>query len=64
LSKAILKEGEHICNKCKGKGTISVIKIRWQVGNMSEELRKNEKCLNCNGKGKLDWIEHIVGKQI
>ena len=37
------------CKTCDGKGIISIDENRW--------LR----CKKCMGKGKLDWIENIVG---
>ncbi len=44
-----INEGEYICSECNGNGHI-----------------KNEKyisCKRCQGEGKLDWIENIVGKK-
>jgi len=48
----ILEEGEMVCHKCKGKG-------HWY-----EESEFGDSliiCQWCQGKGKVDWIENIVG---
>ena len=44
-----LEKGEIICSTCKGSGTHTI----------------NEKftCQRCYGKGKVDWIENIIGKK-
>ncbi len=46
-----LEEGEVICPKCNGSGSEPKIHDRIVAG----------KCSKCFGKGKLDWIENIVG---
>jgi DnaJ-class molecular chaperone len=49
-----LKPGEIICDKCKGEGTIFYPynkQIRWC------------ECRKCQGDGKVDWIENVVGKE-
>lgn len=46
-----LKPGEVICTRCNGKG----IFINKYFGKPS--------CPKCNGIGKLNWIENIVGKK-
>ncbi len=48
-----LEEGEYICSECEGRGSIP------------SKLRPNilaAMCKKCQGAGKLDWIENIVGK--
>ena len=42
-----LKKGEVHCDKCAGSGVIE----------------KFEVCTKCNGEGKLDWVEAVVGKK-
>ena len=52
-----LKPGDVICNKCNGSGDDS----RYE-----EFLDKDKyyyKCPKCQGEGKLDWIENVVGKK-
>lgn len=44
-----LNPGEQICDECKGCGY---------------DLRPNHYlCAKCHGKGKLDWIEIVVGSK-
>jgi DnaJ-class molecular chaperone len=45
-----LKEGEYICDKCNGRGSLP-----------TRNPDVVTKCPKCNGKKKLDWIENIVG---
>ena len=51
-----LKKGEVICSKCKGIGLVFKIKSNKGI------IFKNE-CPKCQGTGKLDWIENVVGKK-
>lgn len=53
MKKAKIEEWEFRCEKCKGKGTI--------ILDTSNDY--NPKCPECQGTGKLDWIENIVGKR-
>jgi hypothetical protein len=48
-----LKEGEVICNKCDGEGVI--------LHYIPEVM--DYTCPKCQGCGKLDWIENVVGKR-
>ncbi len=48
-----LEEGEMICDKCDGKGTITS-RIDTNCASM---------CQKCQGLGKVDWVENIVGKK-
>lgn len=41
-----LKEGEYECSECNGTGKAGIPYL----------------CPRCQGAGKLDWIENIVGK--
>lgn len=48
-----LKEGEHWCPSCKGKGS-----------HPPQPLGQYEvaaQCKKCNGAGKLDWLERVMG---
>lgn len=45
----ILNEGEVICDKCNGKGTI------W------DGFKCKSCCSKCLGKGKLDWVTNAMG---
>ena len=42
-----LNEGEMVCSKCNGEGEIPGHRRKF--------------CPKCKGKGKLDWIENIMG---
>lgn len=52
-----LEEGEMICDKCGGKGGNS-------FGTPSGDLTKPQwvRCQKCQGEGKVDWVENIMGK--
>jgi DnaJ-class molecular chaperone len=52
-----LKEGELICPKCDGLGFTNKIQ-KDKIG-----LFKYT-CPKCKGRGKLDWIENVVGKKV
>ncbi len=49
--KKFLKEGEVICDKCRGDSIIS--------GPFASSI-----CSKCWGTGKLDWIELCTGKKM
>lgn len=53
-----LEEGELICDKCEGKGGHS-------NGDPADDLCDAGwvRCQKCQGGGKVDWIENIVGKK-
>lgn len=51
LTETDLKEGEVLCDICNGYG----YSVHDHWGKMV--------CKKCNGEGKLDWIERIVGKK-
>jgi len=53
-----LKKGEYKCKKCNGKGTI-LAKDDPKTLIWLENQRVA--CPVCNGKGKLDWIENVIG---
>lgn len=46
-----------ICDKCNGKGSIEIDKELNKWGKFS--IVKS--CSKCNGCGKLDWVEVIMG---
>ncbi len=52
-----LKEGEIICDKCRGTGSIKVKRDPTKSG----PYRPTMICLKCLGEGKFDWIENIIG---
>jgi len=49
-----LNEGEMICNKCEGMGTLP----SEQDPNTMAKI-----CKKCFGHGKVDWLENILGKK-
>ena len=51
-----LKEGEVLCPDCKGSSN----QAQWDI---MPDYRVYFECKTCNGEGKLDWIEAIVGKK-
>lgn len=51
-----LKEGEIICDKCKGTGSTKI----QRNSTMSGPYHPVMMCLKCLGEGKLDWIENIT----
>ena len=51
-----LKEGEVLCPDCKGSGN----QAKWDT---IPDYRVTLECETCNGTGKLDWIEAVVGKK-
>ncbi len=55
-----LKDGEVICNQCKGTGHPNNNKVNY---NSRSLFPVPHVCDKCNGVGKLDWIEVIVGKK-
>ena len=48
-----LEEGEIICSECEGRGT--------KPSSINSATMASI-CKKCQGDGKLDWIENIVGK--
>jgi hypothetical protein len=58
-----LKEGEYICKKCKGKKFIyKTYKFHMNNEPIQTGGRKVS-CKECNGTGKIDWVQNIVGKR-
>jgi len=56
-----LEKGEIICPECSGFGIseyIQEINIETYQSMIGKEL-----CRKCQGAGKLDWIENLVGKE-
>ena len=52
-----LKEGEVICSRCEGRGSIPKKNI------CDGEIVTSTFCRRCHGTGKLDWIELCMGKR-
>jgi DnaJ-class molecular chaperone len=52
-------DGEEFCDKCKGKGTIPVNRIKLSY----DPYRQDLVCHKCFGTGVLDWIEKAMGKR-
>ena len=52
-----LKEGEIICDKCRGTGSTKVKR----KSKIPEPYYPLTMCLKCLGAGKLNWIENITG---
>ena len=51
-----ISEGEEVCPDCEGKGMKNVLKDR------PAQFSSRRICQKCNGDGKLDWIEMVMGK--
>jgi len=59
-----IKPSEIVCDKCNGVGNLTKI-IEYEIRGMIHRVPgiiEYELCPKCNGSGKLDWIEQIVGK--
>ena len=54
-----LEPGEVICDKCKGTGHPNNNEIDYK----QKDFTFLWVCNKCNGEGKLDWIEAVVGKK-
>jgi len=46
------------CNKCNGVGFVRHEAVDISNGTL---VQRNGICTKCYGKGKLDWIEYIIG---
>ncbi len=55
-----LEPGEVVCDQCKGTGYPNNNEIDYNNKFYYNHL---DVCDKCNGSGKLDWIENIVGKK-
>ena len=49
-----LREGEFFCPQCKGRGMC--------LSGLYPSKYHLLKCSMCHGKGKLDWIDEIMGR--
>jgi len=54
-----ISEGEIICPKCEGRGTVT--KMVPSVVDPKAYVEAIITCKKCNGDGKLDWIQRVVG---
>lgn len=55
-----LTPGEIKCDKCKGTGyDLKIPKLEYNYA----YYNKHYPCVKCDGTGKLDWIEAVVGKK-
>lgn len=52
----LVDDHEFICDRCGGVGRI-IVKVRYYRGG-----HKRATCPKCDGTGRLDWIERIIGK--
>ncbi len=52
-----LKKGEVICSNCNGSGN----RAKWDQ--IPDYYKCYLVCDKCQGVGKLDWVEAIVGKK-
>ena len=73
MEMAKLNLGEVICDTCEGKGIYCFyesrhVSIRYcdsgQCGTSVNKCKGIQRCSECHGDGKLDWIENIVGKNM
>ena len=55
-----LNDGDVICPKCKGSGKPEFNGIKKGELFLTKPFPE---CEHCNGEGKLDWVEAVVGKQ-
>ena len=60
MKKLKLGPGEYKCKLCKGKGKIPAEKNPECIIGIVGQLTT---CPECQGTGKLDWIENVIGKK-
>ncbi len=53
--KEMQKRGEVFCNKCEGRGCFPA--------NLKNNIGPATICQKCQGYGRLDWVENVVGKR-
>lgn len=59
LSRIIkVESGDELCKKCLGKG---IVRFPLAPATGNTKSYTNLRCSECNGKGKKDWVEKIVG---
>lgn len=51
IDKVTLNKGDYYCNTCEGTGI--------HISGLLEGIS----CVDCNGTGKLNWLENIFGKK-
>lgn len=51
------------CSRCSGKGRYKEYHSEVVGFSGCESWETNVKCEKCNGTGKLDWVEKVVGKR-
>lgn len=49
-----LQEGEIICDVCKGN---------FCTQRLHEDMIYRQVCYKCNGAGKVDWVDNVLGKK-
>lgn len=60
MARLKLNPGDHVCDLCEGKGKIPAEKNPDVIIGIVGQLTK---CPKCQGVGKLDWIENVIGKK-
>ena len=53
-----LRPGQEYCEKCKGRGTVRILKRKMLRNEFTSLI-----CSNCLGEGVIDWIEKAMGKK-
>jgi len=63
LCDVFIGDSESDCPRCKGKGRYT--EYFYDIVGFSGCVSWKEKvfCKKCNGTGKLDWVEKVVGKK-
>jgi DnaJ-class molecular chaperone len=56
MSEIKLREGEELCKRCEGHGTIVSIRAS------EPKIPQLSICNHCDGRGKYDWVERAVGR--
>lgn len=69
-----VEKGEHVCPKCNGKGNIYEAHshdlpsyqhqpVQYNNGQYSSSYAAEVVCTRCHGKGKIDWVQKLMGEQ-
>ena len=59
----LLDVGEHFCPDCRGYGVPNTYEGDRQYLDQCYVISMT-RCRKCDGEGKLDWIEQVVGKRM